>query len=190
MSSDARKTQPRASGVGCSLLHLPRPGSGRGWLAPQAAGARGESATPCPRLVLGRCAPHAGPRLDAPRAPGHAARAQGSGPSSAREAAEPSRAASGPSGQASGHRGPAPRSPGTGSARRRAWGEARAEEAEPQTWARPLARGRGGGGASECFPGGQLLLLGSCCLTFPTTVVSWVAGLPCCAETRVYPQRC
>lgn len=148
MSSDARSAQPRASGVGCSLLHLSRPGSGRGWLAGTGSRGAGEPETPCPRLVLDRCAPHAGPRLGAPRAPGHAARAWGAGPSSARDAAEPSCAASGPSGQASGHRGPALRSPGTGSARSRTWGEARAEEAEPRAWAHPLARGRGGGGAS------------------------------------------
>lgn len=142
--------QSKRSGV--QLTSSPSSGKWPGLASTTGSRGAGEPATPCPRLVLGRCAPHAGPRLGAPRAPGHAARAQGAGPSSARDAAEPSCAATGPSGQASGHRGPAPRSPGTGSARSRAWGEARAEEAEPRAWARPLTRGRGGGGASECFP--------------------------------------
>lgn len=119
------------------LTSSPSSGKWPGLASTTGSRGAGEPATPCPRLVLGRCAPHAGPRLGAPRAPGHAARAQGAGPSSARDAAEPSCAASGPSGQASGHRGPVPRSPGSGNARSRAWGEARAEEAEPRAWARP-----------------------------------------------------
>lgn len=163
-----KKCAAQSKRGGVQLTSFRSSGKWPGLASTTGGGGAGEPATPCPRLVLGRCALHAGPRLGAPRAPGHAARAQGAEPSSTREAAEASCAVSGPSGQASGHRGPAPRSPGARSARSGAWGEARSKEAEPRAWAHPLARGRGGGGgASECFPGGQLLLLALGCLASP-----------------------
>lgn len=62
VSSAARNAQPRASGVGCSLLHLARPGSGRGWLARQAARARGNLRPPA------RASSSAGARLTRGRA--------------------------------------------------------------------------------------------------------------------------
>lgn len=151
MSSDARNAQPRASGVGCSLLHLPRPGSGRGWLARQAAGARGNLRPPA------RASSSAGARLTRGRASALRERPGTRREPRARGQVQPgtpqSRAAQrqGPAGRPQATVAPCRARPAAGTRavgpgvkraqRRRSLGHGPA----------PLARRRGGGGASECF---------------------------------------
>lgn len=165
---------------GCSLLHLAPPGSGPGWLTGQAAGALGGPGTPCPCFVFGRCALHAGPRLGAPRAPGREAKfSQGCRSISGC-------VATGPSGQASGHRGPALRSPGRQERAQRGLGRsARRRRGLGPGHAPYLA-----GAVAEAGPPSAswrpAAILASVVFSLTWVILS-VAGLPCCAETRMCP---
>lgn len=147
----------------------------------------GEPATPCPRLVLGRCAPHAGPRPAAPRAPGtrREPRARGQVQGCRRVGLRIVRA------QRAGLRPPRSRAALARRQERAQWGLGRSARrgGGASGIGTPPAPGRGGGGASECFPCCPTAAALGLLLNFHShgrLYAGW-QGFPAGAETCVYP---
>lgn len=178
VSSDA-SAQPRTSGGGvgwgCAAYFI--------WLLREVSGADsqdrrlgrcGEPATPCPRLVFGRCALHTGPRLGALRALGRArreARARGQVLSGMPQRVR----LRGVTARRAGLRPPRPRAALTQVPGARAVGP-RAKRARGGRSLgpghAPLARGRGGGGEASEY----LRHLGSCLPCGPLSYLRHTVG--------------